>query len=49
MTRRVGTVEEDLAIAYRRRDFKQGDRLGRKLRLLEEEIGALYEAWEAAV
>ncbi|NKB68755.1 MAG: ATP-binding cassette domain-containing protein [Candidatus Latescibacteria bacterium] len=42
-------LEEDLAHAYRRRDFKQGDRLGRKLRLLEEEIGALYEAWEEAV
>ena len=42
-------VEGDLAAAYRRRDFKQGDRLGRKLRLLEEEIGALYEAWERAV
>ena len=39
-------TERDLAVAYRDRDFKRGDRLTKSLRRVEAEIDGLYAAWE---
>ena len=39
-------TERDLAVAYRDRDFKRGDRLTKSLRRVEAEIEGLYAAWE---
>ncbi len=38
-------LEREIASAVKKRDFKRGDRLGHRLRLVEQQIEALYEAW----
>jgi len=39
-------LEQDLAAAYRTRDYKRGDKLAGNLRRLESELEQLYEIWE---
>ena len=36
-------LEQGMAVAFERRDFKRGDRISRQLRLVEQKIENLYE------
>ncbi len=38
-------MERGMASAFEKRDFKRGDRLGRRLRLVEQQIEDLYDAF----
>ena len=37
-------LERGMASAFEKRDFKRGDRLSRRLRLVEQQIENLYDA-----